>query len=338
MRLSRQITQFGHVVSALGGEARQTFAKDALNVRLDGFKLAPRFGYVNVAAKPGTSSDTFECFGLGIVTNTSGTSEGLSIENRAGTCNLYSVNLSTFARTSVGSLNPPASRASVVGYNDLAYLIFPGQTKSVWKHTIGDNASLSVVADTAYTAPPSDVSLTATAQSYGVRKNVLATDTFTISSANLVSSGSTATFAVASGKLVISSDSLDNGQQHRSLITLTFGSSEDWSTRGYIGVEGLAGNIFTQFERTKITPQLKTGGTWRDCEFKESFNTGSTQVLITMRIKGVTGISAVEAVRFTVGGFVEDYGPGEACSVNPIKLGGQYLEAPLSTDPIWEER
>ena len=340
MRLSRQITQFGHVVSALGGEARITYAKDAKNVRLDGFKLAPRYGFANVAVKPGTSSDTFECFGLGVVTNTSGTTEGLSVENRAGVCNLYSVNVSTFGRSPIAiATTVPASKASIVGYNDNAYIIFPGQNKSVWKHEIGDGANLTAVADKAYVAPPTDAQLTATAQPYGSRRNIVGTDTFSISSANLVFSGTTSTFSTSSGILTISSDDLDNGQNHRSLITIAFGATEDWSTRGYIGVEVLAGQIFkapdsNTFEVTNVIPQVQTGGVWRDCEFKEFIQ--PDKVFIAVRIKGVTGTSAVQGIRFTVGGYVESYGPGTACIVNPLKLGGQYLEAVASGDRIWD--
>jgi hypothetical protein len=330
MRLSRQITQFGHVVSALGGEARITYAKDAKNVRLDGFKLAPRYGFANVAVKPGSSSDTFECFGLGVVTNTSGTTEGLSVENRAGVCNLYSVNVSTFARTAITATTVPASKASVVGYNDNSYIIFPGQAKSVWKHAIGNASSLSAVADTAYSAPPTDAQLTATSQDYGTRWNLDPGDTVTYTSTNGIT---TVTDTVTNGILTVSGADNDNGVQHRTLTQIVFATTQDWSSRGYIGVEVLAGNIFSSFEVTNTIPQVQTGGVWRDCEFKEFVESG--KVLITVRIKGVTGINAVQGIRFTIGGSVNRIGTSTAYIVNPLKLGGQYLEATSGTDRIW---
>lgn len=331
MRLSRQITQFGHVVSALGGEARITYAKDAKNVRLDGFKLAPRYGFANVAVKPGTSSDTFECFGLGVVTNTSGTTEGLSVENRAGVCNLYSVNVSDFSRSAIAiATTVPASKASIVGYNDNSYIIFPGQAKSVWKHAIGNNSSLTAVADTAYTAPPTDAQLTATSQDYSTRWNLDPGDTVTYTSTN----GITAiTDSVTNGVLTVSGADNDNGVQHRTLTQIVFATPQDWSSRGYIGVEVLAGSIFNSFEVTNTIPQIQTGGTWRDCEFKEFVESG--KVLITVRIKGVTGLAAVQGIRFTIGGSVNRIGTSTAYIVNPLKLGGQYLEAVSGTDRIW---
>ena len=336
MRLSRQITQFGHVVSALGGEARITYAKDAKNVRLDGFKLAPRYGFANVAVKPGTSSDTFECFGLGVVTNTSGTTEGLSVENRAGVCNLYSVNVSTFARSAITATTVPASKASVVGYNDNSYIIFPGQAKSVWKHAIGNASSLTAVADTAYVAPPTDAQLTATAQSYSNRKTVLPADTITITSTNGILG--VPTTAATDGVLTVSGPDNDNGGGHRTLTQIAFGATEDWSTRGYVAVEVEAKTVFlngggNSFEVTNTIPQIQTGGVWRDCEFKEFIY--EDKVLISIRVKGVTGLAAVQGIRFTIGGWVERFTNGAAYAVNPIKLGGQYLEAPAGTDRIW---
>lgn len=339
MKKTLLVKNFKRVVSSLDGSASPEFPVMASNFRISGSSLAFRYGVAEVVASPVGVGQTFKCHALGFVQNKSGTAEFLSVENRNGTTRPYSINKTTLARTQIGTDTAADTPWVISSYADNAYFINPDGTATVFRHVIGDNASWVELANTGYTPPTEDAALTATAQSYGQRRSVFGTDTFAISSANLVSSGSTATFATSSGILEISSDSVDNGQQHRSLITITFGATEDWSTRGYIGVEVEAGQIFKEpggntFERTNTTPQVRTGGTWRDCEFEEFIE--SDRVLITVRIKGVTGINAVQGIRFTIGGYVEDFGPGVVCTVNPLKLGGQYLEATASGDRIWD--
>lgn len=339
MRRTQAVKNFKRVVSSLDGSASPEFPSMASNFRISGSKLAFRYGLSEVVASPVSVGQTYKCHALGFVQNTSGSAELLSVENRNGTIRPYTINKTTLARTQIGTDTVSDTPWVISSYADNAYFINPGGTATVYRHVIADNASFVKLADTGYTPPAESAALTATVQPYGSRRNIVGTDTFAISSGNLVSSGSTATFATSSGILTISSDSLDNGRNHRSLITIGFGATEDWSTRGYIGVEVLAGNIFkapdsNTFEVTNAIPQVQTGGVWRDCEFKEFIQ--PDKVFIAVRIKGVTGTNAVQGIRFTVGGYVEDYGPGTACIVNPLKLGGQYLEAVASGDRLWD--
>ena len=331
MKKTLTVKNFKRVVSALDGSASPEFPSMSSNFRISGAKLAFRYGVAEVVASPVTVGQTFKCHALGFVQNTSGTAEFLSVENRNGTTRPYTINKTTLARTQIGTETASDTPWVISSYADNAYFINPGGTATVYRHVIGDNASWVKLADTGYTPPTEDADLTATAQGYGQRWTVKPHDTITVTSTNGITSPVSAT---TNGIITITGDDDDNGVQHRTLTQIDFGATEDWSSRGYIGVEVIADDIFPDFERTNTTPQVKTGGTWRDCEFKEFVE--SDRVLIVIRIKGVTGINAVQAVRFTIGGSVNRVGSGTAYTVSPIKLGGQYLEAPLSTDRLWD--
>ena len=341
MRLSRQITQFGHVVSALGGEAQITYAKDAKNVRLDGFKLAPRYGFANVAVKPGSPSDTFECFGLGVVTNTSGTTEGLSVENRAGVCNLYSVNVSTFARTAITATTVPASKASVVGYNDNSYIIFPGQAKSVWKHEIGNASSLSAVADTAYSASPSP-NLTITQGDPVSISTWASTDTISYVNSNAYAPGTITPTFNADGSILLNGPSTDSGGAAGGYLEITqvFAASKDLSGADYFYVN-LDGQAYLKYFTAQTTlPQFRIAGVWTNVtDAKWFFDSTTKEATWVIYARGLT-ITAIEGFRFRMSckpGRAASFGVGQdIVTITPLYQGGYFLESTAGTDRLWD--
>lgn len=319
------------------------YAKEAKNVRLDGFKIAPRFGFSNMAAKPGLPSDDFECLGIGIVTNTSGVTEGISIENRNGTINAYSVNLTTFARTKIQNsgvdVDLEGGNWTVTGWEDVCYLINGDGTKTVYKHTVGDNDNLTLVQDSAYTAPSIDPEATKTLSALGQVAFDTAADTFTFTADNTITSP---TKAASGSGFTVSGNANDNGPTNPMGVTVQveFASTKNLSGSDYIAVTFAKGDQFDDIKHDTYTPQLKIGGVWTNVtDFKEFRKSDSTDMTLVLYIKGMT-LTAIQGIRFrptTTHVAYRDSANRVAFTVSPIYLGGVNLEASANTKRIWAD-
>jgi len=332
-----RIPQFLGEMTAFDGEGQPNAASVCFNGRIDDTRFRPRYGYRTVATRPSGFEDChlFE-FVSGYEGNTNLT-ECISIEKRSGTVKPYSVNVTTGARTEITNggvaLSLPDSEHICAVFGEYVYIVCPGESPSVWKHKIGDNTSYSVVQDAAYVAPDPSGSLTVTPKSLGSR----GWETGDVVAITLIGSAGIntgITDAAASGVLTVSATDYDRVGQHRTKVEVALSSAVDLSGVDYISAVFQTEDIYTEFERTNLAARVYQGS-YTDAETYEHFNSDNTEVEIVIRVKGITR-SAVTKLEFTIGGASADDATGSAFSIQPLKLGGTYLEASATGDRLWD--
>ena len=340
------IPRFGRVVASLEGKGDISQPVRMVNFLAYAASLKFRYGYTPILSSPVTAGQPFAALGLGYVQNKSGVTEFLSVENHNGSINAYSYSYDpatmVFARsTSLASgLILATSDWVISSYADHAYLINPGGTKSVYRHTIG-GTDLVPVEDSGYT-DPANPALTISPLPLDQRGND-STDTYAITLTGSAGINGGITFAEASGVLTISANSFNRVGQHRTTLESAFtAASVDWSKSDYIAFTCNAGVIYINWERTNLAPQIKYGGAWHtlaSTEFKEYFSSDNKEVTIVTRIKSLgSNRSAVQGFRVTIGGATANTisGTQTAFTVQPVALGGTYLEATDSVHRLWD--
>lgn len=149
--MTKDITQFGGVTTAFNPkDIDANVASDALNARVEGGFLRPRWGYNNLAsAQAGFTA----ILGFDYVHGYSGTTEKeeyLSVETVSGNTYPYSRNVTTGAATeilnSASHVSLNASEWVMTAFRASAYFINPSDTSSIWRHDIGDATSMTAVA------------------------------------------------------------------------------------------------------------------------------------------------------------------------------------------------
>lgn len=335
-----RIGQFLGEVSAYDGEGQINSSSVCFNGRIEDTRFRPRFGYRTIATSPSgfEACHLFE-FVSGYSGNTNVT-ECLSIEKRSGTVKPYSVNATTGARTEITNggtaLDLPDKEHVCAVFGEYVYIVCPeagSGNPTVWKHKIGDNTSYSVVQNTSYIDPGTSGSLTVAAGTLSSRGWETA-DVVAISLIGSAGINAGITDIASSGVLEVSATGYNRVGQHRTKVEVTFSSAVDLSGSDYISLVVQTGNIYTSFERTNIKGRIFQGS-YTEADTFEHFNSGVSEVEIVMRVKGITR-GSVTKIEFTIGGATADVATGLAFKVQPLKLGGTYLEASASGDRLWD--
>ena len=335
---------FTGLYTALDGLGPHGSASDMLNSRVQDGTVKFRYGFAMRRDRPTLFQ---QCFGFQFVrsfTATTSVGELISIEKRNGVVKPYSTIAGTETEIKNGtvSLSLDQKEAFIVNFFGTAYTLQPGATKTLWKHTIGDATSWTALQDTSYAPPPSDPTLTLTANPISTRGND-ATDTFTISllpgTTAGINGGITAT--AASGILTVQANSFNRVGNQRTQIQSVFASTVDWSSSDYIAFKAQAGQIYVSFERTSIAPQIYDGAAWHTIpgtDFKEYFSATNHETTIVVDMKSLGFRNAVKGFRILIGGPTEDLltGTQTAFTVSPVELGGTYLESLNSSHRLWD--
>lgn len=336
------LSGFTGLYTSLGGVTPPGYASDLLNVRLADGKIRPRFGYKTITSRPAGFESALGLIHLsGYDDAYQNREEFVSIERRFGTVRPYSIHPLTGSRMPISAAALEPVDHTGFSFGGEGYIVAPGASKSLYKHSIGDLSSWKTLQDTAYTAPAKDAELTISANSavsYGW--NLSGTSPDSVTSALLGPYGlvSVSGLASASGVVEVNGNNFNRGGQHRTRVTGSFGTAQDWSKHDYGVFYVTAGVAYPNFERTGIAPRIRTNGTFKTLPYQEYFSPSSTQVAILVRLKGIADLNLVERIEFAIGGSVEDpLGPPVVVfNLQKVILGGTYLEASAAGGRLWD--
>ena len=333
------IPKFGRVVYSLEGKGELSQPKKATNFFLGAGKLTFRRGYNAVQAAPGGA---FSAPGFAFVTNSSGTSEFLGVENHASTINAYTYDKTTLVRTVIDSTTIAGTDWVITSYKDNAYFINPGGTKTVYRHVIGDNSSLVPIEDSNY------VSTTAPAFTVNMLPNTNVrswpnTDTWVFTGANTYTLGSINKTFNADGSMLLNGPSEDHAASGGELLlesTFTAGT-QDLSGFDYLYINLTGQTYLNYFTSTSTLPQLKIGGSWvnvTDAKFVKS-DSGTKKATWELYVNGLT-LTAVQGIRIPVPLKPNRNNPAgpqqDFLTVQPIYQGGTYLESSNTSHRLWD--
>jgi len=338
MKQGFPIKQFDRLVT-IKGYSNLANPFDVCNLRLDGTSYFMRYGYTSIASPPANYKSVY---GLGFAYGEN-TTEFVSIEG-AGTPEVirpYSINSTSFSRTQIGTTTLNGSKWNFANFANYLYAINPNADKlspplaTVYKHEIGNLSSWSEMQNSNYSAPPVDPVLFV--NSYPNYENsqrpFKSTDTPTFTSPSILI-GACTYFINANSELEVSGQTASGGIWYTGTFTNDFTANpEDWTNYGYVGVS-VVGNFLGNFQSI-FSVQIKTGGVWRDCESKTYNSSFINRIFSVIRVKGVTGISAVQGIRFSIVHDCRDNSTGELLTVEKLYVGGNFLEAKAGSSRIW---
>lgn len=338
MSFSSRLGPFRGLMTALGGDAPAGFSGDLLNVRLGDGRIRPRFGYRNLAAKPGGLAGVF---GLARVSGYDASThklEWVTVEDRSGTIKPYAVDPVSWARTEItdgdSALDLEDGEWSAFSFDGNSYWINPSAEKSAYRHEVGTDTSWTALADIAYVPPVEDPDLLLSLNSPYARPYDVGTDTIAVSGAG-VSGASSA--VDTDGNIVVSGDAGNNTQDSAdSIVTVTFASAQDFSTTDYQAFLATGGLVYVRFkEGGKL--EVKISGVWQTPPQKAFLNPDDrTKTGVVVRMKGFAGANAVQAVRMTVRAEPQPHKSGVAYTLSGYTFGGSYLGATVVTDRPWD--
>ena len=333
---------FSGLFTSLDGTTPTGFASDLLNVRMSDGKIRPRWGYKRICSRPSGFERVLGLIYLsGYDDSYANRQEFLSIEKRSGTVHPYSIDPITGARNQIGTVTLENVPHTGFSFGGQGYIVAPGGTKSLYRHAIGDLSSWTTLQDTAYVPPTKDAELTIAANSpASYAWNLSGSTPDSISHAligpyGLVAiAGSTST----SGVIEVSGNNFNRGGQHRTRITASMGTNQDWTTHDYAVIHVTAGAGYPSFERTSIAARIQTNGSFKAVPYQEYFSPNQTQVAIVLRLKGIADLDKVQKLEFVIGGSVEDpLSPTVVVfNLQKVILGGTYLEASAAAKRLWD--
>lgn len=338
MKMKRIVLKgFGRIVAVLDGGASKHQATRMVNFTVAGKKLKFRAGYV-VAATPPVGAATFRALGLGYVQNREGGKEFVGVERRNGVVRAVRYHAETLARDFVGTSELEDREWVVASYGDSAYLIDPGGTQTVFRHVIGDDASLVPIQDSSYSGPPADPNVSITYSPLGTVPFDTAADTITITAQNTITVPSVASSGTG---FTVSGKADDNGPQNPMGVTVEVLFAD---TKNFTGSDAFAivldkGPQFDDLKNDLYTPQLRIAGSWVNVVgFHEYRPTDGAATTLICHIKGMS-ISSVQGIRFratTTHVAYRDATVRVAFTVRALFLGGVYLEATADTKRLWD--
>jgi|GEM_PF-3932317 len=325
------------MLSSAAGDAPPGFAGSLLNVRLGDGAIRPRYGYRNLAGAPTGLAAVHGLVRLsGYGEDYAHRVEWVTIENR-GAVRPYAVDPATWARTEITNGGTPLSLGGGdwlgFSYNGTSYFVNPGGSPSVYRHAVGDPASWEPLQDAAYAPSPEDPTFAADLLPPAAYPFGLAGDVATVSGPGVASP---TTAVNADGSLTVSGRAGNDAQETASsIVTLTFGAAQDFSTTDYHGFLAVGEDVYVRF-KTGVRLEVKIAGTWSEPERRAFLSEDRTRTGVVMRLKDVAGANAVQAVRLTLRAEPQPRHAGKAYTLLPYQLGGSYLGAAGGGDRPWD--
>lgn len=330
---------FRGLITATEGAASPNFAGDGLNFRVGDGAIKPRYGYRNLAGKP---SGIVNVWGLerllGYGDDYLSRLEWVSIEDRGGTVKPYSIDPTTYARTEITdggtALSLDASDWLGFSFDSNSYWINPGGAASLYRHEVGNDESWTAIQNSAYVPPAANPVISVSLNSLNTR-DWLGTDTISLSSTGQLNGEAS---SVVGGQIEVTGSEDDgSGGTGYTNVEVLFATSVDFSICDYFCFELTAGVVVTKW-RTGATPvELKIAGSWVATSDQEQYvSTDERTFAQVVRVKGVSGISAVDGIRFQAHANPVQNKTGLAFRVPSLYLGGTYIGALTSGARVWD--
>jgi len=356
MRKTFTIPRLDRVVAVLDGSAELKNPYDVQNLRLQGYDYWMRYGYTTIQAKQTNFAEN-GIYGLGWAQGVSQTSaetsptakeEFITIENVgvSPVIRPYLRNATTLAPTQIGTDTLVSGKWNFASYNDYVYAINPGAVKTVYKHLIGETTGTNAwinVQDSSYTNTTGGITNIVTTSPALRTWDATEASTNTSITAFTGVSGPYSYTNPSGAIRIVATQTNDQGNQIGVRVQIDINGLVDVSKNDYIAIriKTVVGGAFTYLQNfysaeSVDRPVLRFNGVSQNPEYRLYVNEDGTQLVIFMYVKGLTDRDKLDRVTFSVISSGNRASNVVLFDVQPMELGGVYLNATTSGKRIWD--